>query len=421
MPDRNADSLPLSPLRADAGSLIEVPQASTVPVAPSDLPLAGPSPLWLAAGFVLAGIGTVLLGPLLPWLSTAWSLSDAQGGALLAVKFVGSFLGGFTVLSRLRLGILLGAILCATGFGFFAVSGSFAAGSVGLFVGGYGLGQIIASTNILVGHRYKRQAGSALALLNLFWSLGAVIAGLLAALLLPTFGMRGPLLTFSSLFLFTGLAGAYGGWKTGQPGEPSSAPGAASSSLPARTLLHFGLLLFLYGGLETSLSGWLTTYTIRFSAAPWLGGQSAIILLWSALTAGRGLTSLAMRFWSETRVRAAGLILALLALTGLFTASRQSVYLSACVILGLSLAPYFPASFARLVQHRPSAQVSGRILAISGLGAALFPWLVGIVSTRSGSLRLALAIPFLLTGTLLVLSFFEPECEPVHFGSSNVL
>jgi len=38
------------------------------------------------------------------------------------------------------------------------------------------------------------------------------------------------------------------------------------------------------------------------------------------------------------------------------------------------------------------------------LGAALFPWLMGFVSTQSGSLRVAMAVPLGLALTLLILS-----------------
>ncbi len=70
--------------------------------------VAGPSVVWLAMGFLLAGLGTVMLGPLMPTLLHDWRLSDQQGGLLLAAKFVGSFLGGVSVPRRLRFGVLGG-------------------------------------------------------------------------------------------------------------------------------------------------------------------------------------------------------------------------------------------------------------------------------------------------------------------------
>jgi len=342
----------------------------------------GPSALWLAAGFLLAGLGTVLLGPILPELAHTWRIDDAHSGLLLAAKFAGSFLGGVSVPRRLRLGIASGMVSSCIGFTAFALSPGLLTGCVALFIGGFGLGQIIASTNILAGRRYRRHTGSALASLNFFWSLGAVVCGLIAAAVLPRWGLRGPLLSFAAMFLVAGLGGWIGTVRS-SPGTvvPSNTEGAA---LPRSILVYFAMLLFLYGGLETCMTGWLTTYTLRFSDLRLLGGQSALVLLWSALTAGRAVSAV--------------LIAAL-------TATRNGTLLSLdCLLLGLALAPFFPSTFAILIAHRPTARQAGFILAVSGLGAALFPWMMGVVSTHSGSLRIAMAVPFTLALALLSLS-----------------
>jgi len=96
--------------------------------------VAGPSVFWLAAGFLLAGLGTVMLGPILPSLLHDWRLTDQQGGLLLAAKFVGSFLGGVSVPRRLRFGVLGGMAYACAGFGAFALSGGLASGAGCLFV-----------------------------------------------------------------------------------------------------------------------------------------------------------------------------------------------------------------------------------------------------------------------------------------------
>src|SRR5271156_3550913 len=100
-------------------------------------------------GLMLAGLGTALLGPILPLLAKQWSMSDSQSGLLMTAKFCGAFLGGVTVSRRLRQSLLVGLITGAIGFGGFAAAQSMGVGCVGLFVGGFGLGQIITSVNIL--------------------------------------------------------------------------------------------------------------------------------------------------------------------------------------------------------------------------------------------------------------------------------
>jgi fucose permease len=79
------------------------------------------------------------------------------------------------------------------------------------------------------------------------------------------------------------------------------------------------------------------------------------------------------------------------------------------VLLGLSLAPFFPATFALLMAERPTARQAGIVLAVSGLGAAALPWMMGVVSTRAGSLQVALALPFAAALGLLAMSWFVPR------------
>jgi fucose permease len=375
--------------------------------------VAGPSVVWLAVGFLLAGLGTVMLGPIMPTLLHDWRLTDQQGGLLLAAKFVGSFLGGVSVPRRLRLGVLGGMAFAGAGFGAFALSGGLVSGAACLFVGGFGLGQIIASTNIVIGRRYREHTGSALASVNFFWSLGAVLCGVIAALALPRFHLRGPLLTFAGLFLVTGLAGFLNPSRKATATAESLA--VVDAPLPMHILARFGLLLFLYGGLETCMTGWLTTYTLRFSDVRLLGGQSAIVLLWSALTAGRALSSAALRVMREATLQRIGLALSAVWIAALVTTRHGPLLSLYCVLLGLSLAPFFPTTFALLMKRRPTAREAGFILAVSGLGAALFPWMMGFVSTESGSLRVAMAVPLALALALLLLSVGTDRAEPGPF------
>ena len=408
------DSRPRGSICFETSSLERIAERMTQPTTSSSSPtqqdgVAGPSVVWLAVGFLLAGLGTVMLGPILPTLLHDWRLTDQQGGLLLAAKFVGSFLGGVSVPRRLRLGVLGGMAFAGAGFGAFALSGGLVSGAACLFVGGFGLGQIIASTNIVIGRRYREHTGSALASVNFFWSLGAVLCGVIAAAALPRFHLRGPLLTFAGLFLLTGLGGLLNPSREAAAMAESSA--ADAEPLAMKVMVRFGLLLFLYGGLETCMTGWLTTYTLRFSDVRLMGGQSAIVLLWSALTAGRALSSAALRVMREATLQRIGLGLSALLIAALVTTRHGPLLSLYCVLLGLSLAPFFPTTFALLMKRRPTAREAGFILAVSGLGAALFPWMMGFVSTQSGSLRVAMVVPLALALALLVLSVWADRAE----------
>lgn len=377
----------------------------------------GPAAPWLAFGFLLAGLGTVLLGPILPDLSRLWTLTDAQSGILIGAKFFGAFLGGMTVPRRLRYGIFTGCLLGCLGFGAFALSNSLVTGAMTLFVGGLGLGQIIASTNILAGRRYRSHTGAALASLNFFWSLGAVTTGLLAAALMPRFHLRGPVLSFAALFLLAGFGGLV--HRSHRDAAALDDEASTEKKLSAKVLLPFFGFLFLYGGLETCLTVWLPTYTQRFSDAQLLGGQSAAVLLWTALTGGRIFASAILRFVEEKIVQRIGLALSVVFIAVLaFTRHAPSLSLD-CILLGLSLAPFFPATFALLIKRGPTAREAGSVLAVSGLGAALFPWLMGHISTFTGSLRSAMIVPLLLAVAMFALSFWRDTPVPADDNKAH--
>jgi len=398
-----------------------------VPASPHHRPddtTAGPAVPWLALGVLLAGLGTVLLGPILPAISLRWHLTDQQTGPLFFAKFLGSFIGGISVPRKLRWGILSGTILSCLGFSAFGLATGLATGSLTLFIAGIGLGQIIASTNILAGRRYTHQTGSALSSLNFFFSLGAVLTGLIVAALEPRFGLRNLLFYIAAAFLATGLGGRLNWTRTtagahdlshleiGDQKPEETSPLTTPRKLPRSIFIRFALFLFLYGGLETCFAGWLTTYTVRYSDDRLVGGQSAIVLLLIALTAGRALSSVALRFFREATIQRLGLVLSFLFIAGLSTAHHAAALSLWSILLGLSLAPFFPATFALLMHRNPTAREAGFILAVSGLGAAAFPWLMGIVSTHTGSLREAMAVPATLALLLLAVSFIHSEVTP---------
>ncbi len=372
---------------------------------------AGPTAPWLCAGFLLAGMGTVLLGPILPALSQLWHLPDYQAGLLLFAKFIGAFVGGSTVPNRLRNGIFFGLFATCAGLTGFAYATGLYTASIALFCVGVGLGQIIASTNILAGRRYSHQTGAALNAINFFWSLGAVAVGVLIAAFLPNHTLRQFLLTFAAAFIVIAIGGRLNsadrsGIETVQEQIPPYA-------LARKAAIGFGLMLFLYGGLETSLSQWLTTFSMRYADGRILGGQSAIVVLWSTLTAGRAITALLLRRIRETTVQRTGLVCAVILIPALARCTTAMSLSIVCILLGLSLSSIFPSTFALLMRRHPHAREAGFILAVSGLGAAALTWLMGIISSQANSLRIAMVVPFLAAIGLLAVCLWMPSPDPV--------
>ena len=360
-------------------------------------------------GLVLAGLGTALLGPILPLLAKQWAMLDSQSGLLMMAKFCGAFLGGVTVSGKLRRSLLLGLLAGAVGFGGFAIAPSMSVGCACLFVGGFGLGQMITSVNILAGRRFTAHRGSALSMLNFSFSLGAMLSALLAAWLLPRFALRGVLEGFAALFLLASAGLMFQMRNEGSDAEQfdkATLEAEPQTGLSRRVFLYFAVLLVLYGGLETCLSGWLTTFALRYGDKTLAVSEYTTLLLWMSLTVGRvGASALMLRVGEKT-VQRWGLGLAALFTAALATAHSALLIAGFAVLLGLSLAPFFPATWALLIADRPTARQAGIVLAVSGLGAAALPWLMGVVSTRAGSLQVALVLPFAAALGLLVMSLF---------------
>jgi fucose permease len=367
-------------------------------------------------GLMLAGLGTALLGPILPVLARQWEIDDSQSGLLMMAKFCGAFLGGVTVSRKLRQSLLVGLIAGTLGFGGFAIAPGMSVGCVGLFVGGFGLGQIITSVNILAGRRFTAHRGSALAMLNFSFSLGAMLSALLSALLLPRFALRGLLECFAGLFLLGGI-GLFvqmrGNGTSPEEFLETGVEGASQIGLSRRVYLYFAGLLILYGGLETCLSGWLTTFALRYGDKTLAVSEYTTLLLWMSLTVGRAGASAVMLRVGEKTVQRWGLGLAAIFTAGLAMAHSAVTIAGFAALLGLSLAPFFPATWALLMTERPTARQAGIVLAVSGLGAAALPWMMGVVSTRTGSLQVALTLPFAAAAGLLVMSWLGPRPEVV--------
>ena len=145
------------------------------------------------------------------------------------------------------------------------------------------------------------------------------------------------------------------------------------------------LLFFLYVGAEVSLGTWAyTLLTESRGIAPqmagfWAGGY------WATFTIGRILAGLfAHRLGIDALVQG-GLTLALLGAGLLWWNPFEMANLVAVALVGLAIAPIFPALISgtsRRVEARFAANTIGMQMAATGLGGAVIPSLVGVLARR---------------------------------------
>ena len=360
----------------------------------------------LHLGFALTGIVTTMLGPLLPLIAMQWHLNDAQAGRLFLVQFVASPTGSLLaakVLARwgaawtVPIGMILIACGCVTlGLGTLPLS------ILGISLYGLGLGFALPSTNLLIVEIVSAGQASALNILNFAWTLGALLAPITISAMLKPFGIRGFLFRLGTVVLLIGIMEAFA-FPKGNVVSPSTRRGriAPANRLPF-ALLAFGLL-FLYVGIENGFAGWVPTFCMRSQHTS--ERTTAIIQssFWAALLLGRLLAPVVLHFLREGLVIISGLAVATLGIV-LAVVSPNVPVLEAGVILGgIGLAAVFPTTIAIFAEWNGTGGIGSIVLGCCGFGGALFPWLVGMVSTYSQNLRFGLTVPLACTAMAALL------------------
>lgn len=366
-------------------------------------------------GFALTGIGTTLLGPILPVLSAHWMLKDSQAGALIFVQFIGSSLGAVFVSRYLGRSLVTGYLCSAIGLGLLAYS-SYHAAFPFFFLFGFGLGLSMTATNLIVSRQYADQRGSALSLVNFSWGAGAMFSPLIAGWMLQHSSMRGLMLGVGSVFLAVWMLVFYR--MSRQPLSDSSQSNqqdaventSLSSGEPFPILLFFAVILFLYVGVENSVNGWLTTYALRFAGLSFLTSTATTSFFWISITSGRAIAAFLLKSMSEKMMQRTALFVAVFGMGGLLTVHAGPGVAFFAVLVGLALAPVFPIGLSLLLGRKALPRQVGWVLAVSGTGGAVLPWLTGILSTHFGSLQHALVLPLMAVFVMMGMSFIPaPE------------
>ena len=362
----------------------------------------------LYAGFLLTGVATVLLGPLLPELSREWRLPVDQLAPLFVAQFLASALGSFLSSYRQSLSLLLGYLLIAAGLLFLALA-AWPLALAAVAATGLGLGLAIPATNLRVAHSQPARRGAALSSLNLVWGAGAVACPLLFAV-----RPRGTssdavlvILAVAAGLVLLLLLRTPGG--AGAREEVAGATVDGRSSAPAGqavALVVIAAILFLYVGIENAVGGWLVSLADQFQSARtatslWIGSG-----FWAALLASRAIAPLLLRRISEPALYGAGIALAGAGLVGLLAGRSQAEVAVASVAVGAGLAPLFPltVSFLAELTAATRSRSTGWVFALAGTGGAALPWLTARIA--GGADRLAAGFVAPMAGLALLALLF---------------
>jgi fucose permease len=379
----------------------------------------GPRFSLLCFGFVVCGIVTVLPGPLLPLMAARWGLRDVQSGAFFAAEFAASMVGSIFSPRRLRRNLPLGYAVMTGGVllltfarttGHAALGHALALTAFGLI--GLGTGLSVTATNLVVGMMgdddgARRGAGTRarrISVVNLWWGVGAVACPWMVAAAEHGGALQGLLLLMAvgTAAMFAALLPQV---REPEPGLPVGA--RASARAEVGTLAFFAAFFFLYLGVETVVGGWIPTYAHRFSGMTLAHASLTVSLYWMALLAGRLAGSVALRSVTERAVLIPSLAIALLAVATLIVPHSTATVLLAVAAAGAGFGPVFPIGVSRMLARVRDHRNTGWAFAMCSAGGATLPWLTGLVSTGSGSLRIGFAVPLAALAVILALAAGE--------------
>jgi MFS transporter, FHS family, glucose/mannose:H+ symporter len=396
-----------------------------MPASKTAQPTASPRILTGAAhaAFVPIGITTVLLGPMLPWLSARWSLDYGQAGSLFTAQFTASTLGvvvsGFLVARRgFRFAINAGLVTMALGLAVLP-HGSRLVGWICVASYGFGLGLSVPAANLLVAEVNPARRSAALNLLNFSWSVGAVACPFLVAEAIE----RQAMILFLGLVAGCMLLVAVGIAATSSFIVDSTTAvvhgvkkARRAMDWNERSLLVLCVLFFLYVGTENAVGGWVASYAKSLRNAPSALAVMTPSFFYATLMIGRWLAPLLLRTIEDIKIARAGILLACGGIGGLVSTGTLHGIMFSAAIAGLGLSTVYPITISLLARQfgAAAARVGSVMFAMGNLGGACLPWLVGYCSTRFGALKTGLMVP-LAAGTLMLVLYlanWQPSTNP---------
>lgn len=353
----------------------------------------------LFAGFVLTGVATVIIGPMLPRFIQKWSLDDGQAGLFFPTQFTAAMAG--TALSSVlsswrgyRTALVMGYVLMGAGLAILDARSYpltlAAAASIG---SGYGL--LVPGTNLLVAEAGGARSASLLNLVNLTWGVGAVVCSPLVFLalrhrrlsaLLTGLAIFGGLMVLGLLFARFDLE------KHKDTARPAETDGMSTGLAISIAL---AALFFIYVGTETGVGGWAAEYAKRLAKGATGLTTMAPMFFYGGLISGRAAAPLVLLRVPERRLVLAALSLTAAGATLLIVSPALKLAILGIFLAGLGCSSVYPIYIAWLSRwYGPRAKsIGGIFFALGSLGGAFGPWMVGIVSKHTGSLRVGLLVP----------------------------
>src|SRR2546427_2343925 len=363
----------------------------------------------LFAGFVLSGIATTIVGPMLPIFIKRWSLDDGQAGLFPMIQFLAAFggsvgSGAIAAWRGSRPALVLGYAVMGAGLAFLNAD-AYRVALAATATYGLGYGLITPGTNLFVAELGGAKSASLLNQLNFAWGAGAMACSALMALAVKRNGLN-LLLTGTAIFggvLVLGLL--FVSFSEQKHEKHVSTAGASSPAIGLGVTIALATMFFIYVAMENGIGIWSAEYAKRLASGITVMTTLAPMFFYAGLTSGRAAAPLVLRRLPERKIVLGALSLAAAA-TALLIVSRSLPVATVAVFLaGLGCASVYPIFIAWLSRWygARAKHIGGILFALASLGGSAGPGLIGAVSQFSGSLRVGLLVPLVCAATLICL------------------
>jgi fucose permease len=365
--------------------------------------------------FIALGMPDGLLGVAWPSIRASFSIPlDAVGWLLSAVVagyLTSSFLSG-PLVARWGVGHVLAASCAMTGaglIGYTLIPAWWMMVALGVMVG-LGAGAIDAGLNTYVAAHFDE---GLMQWLHASYGIGVTLGPIImtvALTVLHSWGVGYRAVGGFQLALAGCFALTLPIWNQKEAPIGSDAPKRLTDyrtplgeTLRQPRVWLSGWLFFLYTGSEVSLGTWAYTLLIGSRgirpevAGLWAGSY------WATFTVGRVAAGLYAKRVGVNGLVLGSLIAAWLGAGLLWWNPSQVANLLAVALIGLAIAPIFPALMSGTSQRvglRDAANTIGMQMAAGGLGAAIIPSLVGILARRVSLEVIPVCVLALFTGLL---------------------
>lgn len=332
------------------------------------------------------GMSRTFLGTALPAIRSSFELTILQAGTLTALLQLGFsisvFIGGpISDVFKKNSILMLGCLLMGINLILFGFSEWFWLNLIGIVFIGIGGGLIESSSNPLVIQLFPGKEAMVIQLHHFCFALGSLagplIMGAVLAKAIPwQWAYMGFGLFALSIFLFMLF----------QKASTPQKKGGFDIKLTRRlmtekTFLSLFFIAFFISGIQNGISFWMVTFLKETREIPIALASTSLFLFFACVAMGRLFSSyLLTRFHETAFLLSLFSLLSISLLIAIYAPGKWTIPFFA--LCGLALSGIFPSLLG--MTGRIYSKIPGTAMGIlatgSGLGSAVIPWLISLIS-----------------------------------------